>query len=176
MKNFNIYKACTIAFIGMLIALVLFSCSNTKTEYSPILHEQAVVVALIYSPSEHHTNLGTTMMDDFNNPMGGVDMNGNHGIKIGGGMQISESNIPEKYGVAFQCQHGTFTVEGSEVKHKVLYNKLHVKDTVDVMYKEEYRVTYKKNDKTGQKEVVNRVLNDLDFIDAQIVKKAQPGK
>jgi hypothetical protein len=44
------------------------------------------------------------------------------------------------------------------------------------MYKEEYRVTYKKNDKTGQKEVVNRVLNDLDFIDAQIVKKAQPGK
>jgi hypothetical protein len=160
--------------LALFVILFTTGCSNTKRETSDVMHERAVIVTLIYSPSEHHTHLGTTMMDDFNNPLGGTDYNGDHGIKIGKihgeTVQISESNVPERYGVVFQCQHGTFTVEGSDTKHRVLYNKLYnnVHDTVDVLYKEIYLVTYDKDDKT---KVVKKVLDDLKFIDAQIIQK-----
>ena len=152
----------------ILIGLIFLTSScNTKRVESGVLHEKAVIITAIYSPSEHHTSLGTTMMKDYNNPIGGVDMNGNHGVVIGKmhgqTVQISESTIPEKYGIVFQCQHGTFTIEGSEQKHKILYDKLrgNINDTVDVLYKEIYQVTTK-DDKE-----VERKLVDLDFIDAQ---------
>lgn len=163
-----------------LIALsfiFLVSCNNTKTEYSPVLHEKCVIISLIYSPSEHHTQLTNTMMDDFNSPLTGVDINGNKGVKIGKmngrSVQITSTTIPERYGVVFQCQHGTFIVEGEKEKHKILYQKLYnnVHDTVDVLYKEVYTVTYDDKNKDGVDEVVSRVLTDFDFIDAQLIKK-----
>lgn len=164
--------------ILLTLSVVLFaSCSNQKKEYSDVLHEKAIVVTLIYTPSEHKTELTKTMMDDFNNPLQGTDLNGNKGVKIGTingeTVQITSSTIPEKYGVVFQCQHGTFTIEGSEQKHKILYQKLYnnIRDTVDVLYKEEYLVTYDDVNKDGKDEVVSKILNDLDFIDAQLIPK-----
>ena len=165
-----------ILLVLIVILLILTSCNGPKKEYSDVLKEQATIVNIIYTPSQHSTYLSETMIDDHTNLMKGVDMNGNSGIKIGNGIQVSESNIPEKYGVVFQCQHGTFTIqgnnkEGENSKYKILYDKLknNIGDTVHVLYKEEYLVYYEK-DKNRNKIISKKVLNDLDFIDAQLIK------
>jgi hypothetical protein len=161
-------------FLFSIVTALIAGCSNAKTEYSDVLHEKAVIVTLIYSPSEHRTEITETVMDDFNSPLHGTDWNGNKGIKLGeidgSQIQLTSTTIPEKYGVVLQCQHGTFTVEGSKPKHKILYQKLqrNVGDTVDVLYKEAYSVTYDKNDKS---KVLSRQLIDMDFVDAQLIKK-----
>ena len=160
--------------ILLIFPLILLSgCIHTETEHSGVLHEQATIVTLIYSPSEHKTELTNTAYSTNNDDLIGTDWDGNTGIKISDNYQITSTTIPEKYGVVFQCQHGTFTVEGSEQKHKVLYDKLrsNIKDTVDVLYKEKYLVTYDDKDKDGKDEVVSRILQGLDFIDAQCIKK-----
>lgn len=172
-------KKILITLSALIIGAFLTSCGPER-EYSQNLSERAVIVNTIYNPSVHETHLGTTMMKDYNNPLGGVDMNGNKGIVIGKvngqHIQISESTIPEQYGIVFQCQHGTFTIQGKNEnnttsKYKVLYDKLrnHVNDTVNIIYKEIYNVTYEKN-KEGVKVETKRVLVDLDFIDAQLIK------
>lgn len=119
---------------------LLSSCSDTEIQTSGILKEKAVVVTLIHSPSEHHTNVTQTAFDQ--GGLMGTDYNGKD-------LQITTTTIPEKFGVAFQCEHGTFTVEGSETKHKVLYDKLYreVGDTVTILYKEEYLLTYETKNK-----------------------------
>jgi hypothetical protein len=158
---------------AIIVGFYLTSC-NTKREYSNTLHEKVVVVALIYSPSQHNTEITETVVDDYNNPFKGSDINGNKGLKIGKingrDAQLTTTTIPEKYGVVFQCQHGTFTIEGSEQKYQILYQKLYnsVHDTVDVLYREMYNVTYDKKDKT---KVIKKELIDLDFLDAQIISK-----
>ena len=123
------------------------------------------MVTLIHSPSEHHTNLTQTAYD--NGSLMGTDYNGNTGMKIGKNLQVTTTTIPEKYGVAFQCEHGTFTVEGSETKHRVLYDKLYreVGDTVTILYKEEYLLTYETKNK--ERVLVKKELRRLDFVDAQ---------
>jgi hypothetical protein len=158
----------------LLLSLTfLIGCIRTETEYSDVLHERAVVVTLIYSPSEHKTELTNTAYSIGNNDMIGTDYSGNTGIRIGKNCQITSTTIPEKYGVVFQCQHGTFTVEGSDQKYKVLHDKLNgsVRDTVDILYKEMYSVTYEDKNKDGKDEITSKVLQGLDFIDAQSVKK-----
>jgi len=155
----------------LAFAAILTSCDDIRTEYSPVIHEKAVVVTLIYSPSEHKTELKQTLYH--NDGISGTDYDGNQGVRIGKDLQITSTTIPEKYGVAFQCQHGTFTIEGSETKHRVLNNKMSnsVRDTVEILYKEEYRVKYEKDKTTGKTVEVERTLVDLDFIDAQIIRK-----
>jgi len=154
-------------FLSLTLSLTsFFGCDDVRTETSNILKERAIVVTLIHSPSEHNTELTSTMYHNDNSIIG-TDWNANSGIKLGRGVQLTSTTIPEKFGVAFQCQHGTFTVEGSETKHRVLYDKLSpmIGDTVSVMYKEIYTVTYQKvNSKDS---VISRVLSKLDFIDAQ---------
>jgi hypothetical protein len=155
MKNLFLILA-TIAFVG---------CKDTEMLTTDILKEKAVVVTLIHSPSEHNTELTQTAIH--NGDMMGTDMNGNQGIKVGNNMQLTTTEIPERFGVAFQCQHGTFTIEGSETKHRVLYNKLsrEVGDTVTILYKEIYMLTYETKDK--ERKLISKVLTKLDFIDAQ---------
>ena len=152
----------------LFIILSLFafaSCDDVEIETSEMLKEKAVVVTLIHSPSEHHTELTQTAYHT--NDLMGTDYEGNTGFKISKDLQITSTTIPERFGVAFQCEHGTFTVEGSETKHKVLYEKLlrEVGDTVTILYKEQYRVTYR--EENGKRQMVSRVLSKLDFIDAQ---------
>ncbi len=152
------------------IAALFASCQDIRTESSDTMYEKATIVTLIYSPSEHKTEITQTAFGS--KGMGiGTDWNGNTGIKISKNYQITSTTIPEKYGVVFQCQHGTFTVEGSDQKYKVLSQKLskEVGDTVNILYKEQYLVTYEK-DKDGKSKEVSRVLKKLDFIDAQPLK------
>jgi len=162
-----------------LIALFLLtSCVDQEVETSGTLTEKAMVVTLIHSPSEHKTEITRTMhthsslLDEEDNDLlgiasTGVDYEGNSGIKISKNHQLTTTTIPEKFGVAFQCSHGTFTIEGSETKHKVLYDKLYrnVGDTVTILYKEEYLLTYETENKV--RKLVKRELRRLDFIDAQ---------
>lgn len=153
---------------AILSVMLLTSCADTEIETTNILKEKAVVVTLIHSPSEHYTDVTTTMYNHGKGSLTGTDYNGNTGVRIGKNVQLTTTTIPEKFGVAFQCEHGTFTVEGSETKHKVLYDKLYraVNDTVIILYKEKYLLTYDtKNDK---RELVKRELIRLDFIDAQL--------
>lgn len=174
--------------LSLAIVATLTNCTDVRTETSELKHETAVVVTMIYSPSEHKTEITRTAYNDINanslldedDNLGlspimntGTDYNGNQGIKISKNHQITSTTIPEKYGVVFQCQHGTFTIEGSEQKHRVLYHKLYnsTRDTVDILYKEQYFVTYEEDKKTGKDVETKRVLNKLDFIDAQILKK-----
>lgn len=148
---------------GSLLALA--SCADTEIQETPVLKEKAVVVTTLYSPSRHDTRVTQTAFD--HGGVMGTDYNGNSGVKISKNMQITTTTIPEKYGVAFQCEHGTFTVEGEDNKYRVLHNKLSssVGDTVTVLYKEQYKLTYEKIN--GVRTLVKRELYDLDFIDAQ---------
>lgn len=155
-----------------IMALMIAGCDDIRIEYSDTLHEKAVVVTLIYSPSQHNTELTNTMYNvDGKDGMIGTDWNGNTGIRVGKNLQITSTTIPEKYGVVFQCQHGTFTIEGSDQKYKILHDKLanSIRDTVDILYKEEFRVKYE--DKNGQTVETSRTLNDMDFLDAQILSQ-----
>lgn len=162
--------------ILIVCSLVLLnSCSDVRTETSTLLHEDAVVVTTIYSPSQHNTEITRTAYDHGSGDdyiQTGTDYNGNTGIKIGENVQITHTTVPEKYGVVFQCSHGTFSIEGSETKHKILYDKLNrsIGDTVDVMYKEMYNVTYEKPEGSKVAVETKRELYKLDFIDAQIKK------
>lgn len=172
----------------LAIVSLFISCQDIRTETSELLHEKAVIVTSIYSPSEHKVEIKRTAYDNSNvlNNLSdeddddlllnsgiiktGVDYDGNEGIKVGKNHQITSTTIPEKYGVVFQCKHSTFSIEGSEQKHRILYNKLmrNINDTVDVIYKEVYTVTYEEKD--GKKVETSRVLTKFDFIDAQILK------
>jgi hypothetical protein len=149
--------------IASLFALV--SCADTETETTPVLTEKAVVVTLLFSPSEHNTEVTRTMYD--HGGYTGTDYNGNSGVKIGKDYQVTTTTVPERFGVAFQCEHGTFTVEGEETKHRVLYNKLaaSVGDTVTILYQEHYLRTYEKVN--GVRKLVKRELYDMDFLDAR---------
>lgn len=153
--------------LALASIVLLSSCEDTEIETSGILKEKAVVVTLIHSPSEHHTNLTTTAYDHGEDSFTGTDYNGNTGFKVSKNLQVTTTTIPEKFGVAFQCEHGTFTVEGSETKHKMLYDKLYreVGDTVTILYKEQYLLTYETKDKV--RTLVKRELRRLDFVDAQ---------
>jgi hypothetical protein len=145
--------------------LAIAGCKEVVREESQILHEDAMVVERIYSPSRHNTSVGLTAVK-----VGGgfgMDYRGNMGCRIGNGLQISSSTVPEKYGVMFKCQHGSFTSQGSDVRHKNLYQRLKTGELVDVTYKEIYRTTYEDVKGTKKHEVIERVLVDFDFLDAQ---------
>lgn len=87
--------------------LVLFGCKEVKKKKSEVLHEEAKVITAIYTPSRHDINISKKMMD---NPfgIGATDWQGRDGLAVGD-IVISHSEVPENFGVLFQCQHGSFT-------------------------------------------------------------------
>jgi len=149
-----------LAVSSLLVAIVFVTtgCTEVKTEFSPTIHEDAVIVSAVHTPARHDVGLGMTAMDT---GVGHMDFNGNMGVPIGGGMQISSVETPEKFAVVFRCQHGEFIIQRREI-----YDRFHnlIGSTADVTYREEYRVTYEKRE--GVKEVTDRVLVDYDFLNA----------
>jgi hypothetical protein len=117
-------------------ALVLAGCY--KTEYSETLTEQAAVLDVIYQPSQHGGGMGV-------------------GMSMSGNMVVTSNSvdIPAKYAVVFECQHGKFIIEGTGEKHKALWQRLKAGQRVTVTYREQWRV----DDKT-------RTLVKYDFLDA----------
>jgi hypothetical protein len=160
-----------LATLGLLGILTLSGCDSYRSERSPVLHEDARVAAKIHSPSRHNTDIGFTAIK-----LGGsfgMDYGGNFGLRIGNGMQLSSTSIPEKYGILFECQHGNFTSQGSDERHKNLYNRLQTNDIVDVTYRELYEVHYSDVNNDGKQEVVERKMYAMDFLDAQVKTNKQ---
>jgi hypothetical protein len=139
-------------------------CKKIVREISEVLHEDATVIERIYSPSRHDLGVGVTALkvgDSF-----GVDYGGDFGLNIGHGLQVSASEVPENYGVLFRCKHGCFTSQGSDDRHKRLYNRLQTNQLVDVTYKEIYRTTYEDIEGSKEHKVTQRVLTGFDFLEA----------
>lgn len=166
-----------ISITSLIVSVLTFSmtltgCKEVKIEKSEVLHEEAKVITAIHTPSRHDVNLGTKMMDDEFSIGGATDWQGRKGIAVGD-VVISHTEVPENFGVLFQCQHGSFTSQGSDPRHKALYNKFQNWDgkMADVTYQEMYRVTYDDPDKDGKKEKINKVLIGFDFLDADPIKE-----
>lgn len=138
------------------IVLLLIGCQEVKREFSDTLHEDAVIIETVYTPSRHNSELGLTLIKT--GPIG-MDFGGNFGIRLGSGLQISSVTVPEKFAIVFKCQHGQFIITRKEVYEKL---KNHKGKAVDVAYREIYRTTYET--KSGKKQVVERVLVDYNFL------------
>jgi len=141
---------------------LVVACTDVRQEFSGTLHEDAVIADAIYTPSHHDTELGLTAIKT---GPAGLDFGGNFGLRIGGGLQISSVTVPEKFAVVFKCAHGEFVISRKEIYEKF---KNHKGAAVDVSYREEYRSTYEQVEKNLDKQVVERVLVDYDFIDATL--------
>ena len=140
--------------------ILMIGCRDVRREFSDTLHEDAIVVETVHTPSRHQTGLGFTAIKT--GPFG-MDFGGDFGLRIGGGMQISSTTIQEKFAVVFKCQHGKFIIHRKDVYEKL---KDHTGETVVVAYREIYRTTYVMKD--DKKEVVGRILMDYDFLDATL--------
>lgn len=155
-----------------IVIASLVACKEVRTEKSPVLNEDARVIAHIYSPSEHRLTTQPAMFDNpfeprLNRGSGiSLDSNLNVSYDTGQGMRVTAVTVPETYGVLFSCPHGSFTVQGQEAKHKALYIKLEDGQNVKVIYQEEYNAVYDDRDGDGKKELIERTLTGYDFIDA----------
>lgn len=150
-----------------VVALVATGCQETRIEQSSVLYESATILSAVHTPSHHKLGVKATTADK--EDLVGIDFGGNLGLNLGNGMQVSAVEVPEKFAVVFDCEHGQFIVQRKE-----LYDKLKgvVGKRVVVSYKENYRVTYDKDD-TGKKVETSRVLIGYDFINASVVEKAE---
>ncbi|MCX6711266.1 MAG: hypothetical protein NTZ02_04230 [Candidatus Woesearchaeota archaeon] len=149
---------------GALALGTVAGCKDIHTEISNVLHEDATVVMKTYTPERFETEV---VLRAIGGPTGvGMDYNGNVGMGVRNMQQMNTIWIREEYAVVFQCQDRTFEVKGSERKNKNLYDKLQEGQDVDVTYKEAYRVTYDDIDGDGKKDLVQRVLIDFYFLDA----------
>jgi len=130
------------------LGLALAGCSEyTKNEQSEILYEKGKVITTLYNKEHTSTDIAP-------------------GMTSGGDIAISvnSTTFPETWGVVFRCEHGNkFPIIGKENKYKKLWEKFDDGDSVNIAYKENYKVKYeRKTDK-----VIAKELTDYDFIDAE---------
>lgn len=117
----------------MILALTSAACllvGCMRLESGPELTERATVADLPYVPAGHGSGMGLSMKGD---------------------LSVSSVDIPARYAVVFECQHGRFVVERED-----LWRRLHVGQAVTIRYRELYKV-----DDNG------RHLYALDFLGAQ---------
>ena len=81
------------------------------------------------------------------------------------GFGVGSIDIPEKYGVVFECSHGNFVVHGNDQRHKELWQRMRKDSLVDVTYKEVYTVKF--ITENGERKILEKKLKDYWFIDAQ---------
>ena len=139
--------------LGMVLSLLLVigfcGCQRTKTEYSETMYESAVVEDVIYTPSQHSTTVSPTVR---------VDMDGD----LHTGLAVTSVSVPEKYSVVFHCEHDTkFIIQGTDQRHKALWQKVQRGQTVTVSYREVYKTVY------DGEELISRDLIDYDFLDVK---------
>ncbi|MBI3956597.1 MAG: hypothetical protein HY340_01270 [Candidatus Kerfeldbacteria bacterium] len=154
--------------MALLAAMALSGCGKQIVqETSAELHEDAIIANAVHTPSDHRVGLGMTAFDLDDNI--GFDMSGNMGLKLGGGLQVSSSTVPEKFAVVFRCPHGEFIIERREI-----YERLHncTGHTADISYREVYRTTKERRD--GEWTVSDRVLVDFDFLNAVLKTPVTP--
>ncbi len=134
-----------------LVAMSMLGCEQqriTKREISDVFYEEAIVGDAIYAPSQHGSSTSIDWLGD-------------------GGVRTVKINIPQKYAVVFECQHGKFVIEGSEKRHEQLWKKCIRGKKMNVSYREISDVVYEDRNGDGEKEAVEKSIVDYDFIDAE---------
>jgi hypothetical protein len=164
----KLMKNLSLIFVLGLSIILIQGCDETKYETSEVLHEPAEVVALIYNPARHDTSVSPAFGDG--KSIVGMGWDGKMGVKVGG-VVISSTTVPEVYGALFRCQHGTFVSQGSDIRHRALYQSLKQGQKVDVIYTEIYKCIYRIEKGQTEKRLVERVLYDRDFLDAVPVEE-----
>lgn len=139
--------------VVLLIPSFLFSCGpkeETSPEMtSPEMTERAEVLQIIYQPG-NKTDVKTTWEDTF---FGKGDLpHKSHSLET-----------PDKFSVAFKCQHGKFIVEdeGKGSRAERLWKKLDKGDIVQIRY-QEVRLIHK----DGREEI-----KKYNFLDANKVER-----
>ena len=139
--------------------LLLAGCEYSVHEdkMSAELSESAEVADLVYTPANHGANISPT-----------VHMTGEG--DLGFGMAFTSVDIPARYAVVFQCQHGKFIIQDDQVKAKELWGRLksgqHVTVRYKEVYREEFQVTADWRDRQQSKKLTARKLQRYSFIDA----------
>lgn len=129
------HKRETVMIAALLAIMLAVSCKHRALEFGPVEFESGRVIAMTYVPAGHGTGIGYAM------PVG----------RGGGGIAVTSVTIPERYGIVFSCQHGSFAVDDT----KALFSTLQQGMPVTISY----RVVYETVE--GQ-----RIPVDLDFITA----------
>lgn len=145
-------------FIVLLLGVFLAGCEKIKEEATESYFEQAKVLQTIFTPPTHQnatrTNIEPRIKYDF---LAGKFKT--VWVPISKDVLVE---VPARYGIVFECQHGKFVVEGTAEKHKNLWGRMKEDEKVIVEYREIYRNTYNSD---GQK--IKSELIKLDFIDAK---------
>lgn len=134
-------------FLAFTALSLIVSCGPRVIRRASIdMHEDGKVVRLIYQPEVNGRTNGSV---------------GWHFGKHGGptwqpGQTIHTNAV---YSVVFECQHGTFAIDGN----KELFQKLHEGVAVDIVYRELNDVT---EDADGN--VLSAKLADYEFVDATL--------
>lgn len=144
----------------VLLTVVLAGCDykDSVQKRSSELAEPATVVDLVYTPSNHGSDVSPSVH---------MTEDGNLGL----GLTFTEIHVPEKYAVVFQCQHGKFIIQDDQAKAKELWSRLKDGQKVTVRYNEVYEEVYAIQTtwwgKELYRELVARKLLKYHFIDAQ---------
>lgn len=136
------------------LASGIIGCKETRTELSDVLHEDAVVLETVYTPSQHGSNISPTYT--FGESGGNV------------GFAMTSVHLPEKYAVVFKCRdHGVkFIVQGTSKEYRSLWDKLEEGQIVDVFYRHVYESVYDDVENDGKKDLISKKLVKYDFLDA----------
>lgn len=122
-----------------LASSLLTACKQVKTEISDVLHEDAKVVGM-----EHKNSWMQPM------PI--------HAGKI---RTIYFIHHPERNIISFDGK------VDFEINNKEVFSRFKQGDSASVSYRQSYRLTFDDIDGDGKKDLVNKVLVDYDFLDAQ---------
>lgn len=106
----------------LIVSALVFSCVETKT--SEMLYEEAEVVDVIYTPSQHDSNvsMGFTTSGDVSLTPVSVD-------------------LPTTYAIVFRCSHGKFVIQGTTDKYKQYWENFREGQIVTISYKEVYEIS-----------------------------------
>lgn len=129
--------------VAAIVVLLLSGCeAPSRLEATAPTTESGRVSKLVYVPSGH-----------------GSDTAVGYNFGKGGGMTLTpiDVNIPARYGIVFECQHGSFAIEGR--KWEALWKSLREGQEVEISYRTVYSV------KSGQTSDVKTFFK-LDFLGA----------
>jgi hypothetical protein len=128
--------------LALIIGLAIVGCGMKRTvqETSDTLQEQVRVRDLVYVPAVHGSGSGPTV---------GMNLDGDLHV----GMNYTNISTQEEYAIVFECQHGNFIIDRSD-----LWKVVHQDSSYTCLYREVYRSVYQGDS------LISRTLADYDFL------------
>jgi len=126
------------------VGLLSFAgCKEFEIEYSPVLHEDAIVSSKKFSAPYTIGELKPVK------------------TSTGEAMIVTPVDYPAKYNITFD---GKIQFE---LDDRILFDRFHSNDQADVSYREKYSLIYDDTNNDGTNELVHKYFMDAEFIDAQ---------